>query len=181
MNIIELIFPYDYIVLVIVIIITIFSFWKGFIQSVLGLMTWIGSVLITLYSYDAFANFLNNQLIKIDFLKNFETFTNIFSLILSIPLIFLISLFFLKRIRKILSSDLDKQIFGVIIDKSFGLLYGLVFSYFVLSTIIYLLNQFNFESISLWLINNSEIFNSINDINNLFIFSNFPIESVDQI
>ena len=61
MNIIELIFPYDYIVLVIVIIITIFSFWKGFIQSVLGLMTWIGSVLITLYSYDAFANFLNNQ------------------------------------------------------------------------------------------------------------------------
>ena len=84
MNIIDLIFPYDYILLVIVFFITIFSFWKGFIQSVLGLMTWIGSVLITLYSYDAFANFLNSQLIKIDFLKNFETFTNIFSLILSI-------------------------------------------------------------------------------------------------
>ena len=181
MNLIDLIFPYDYIILVITIIITIFSFWRGFIQSILGLMTWIGSVLITLYSYDPFANFLNNQLIKINFLENFETFTNILSLILSIPLIFLISLFFLKRIRKILSSDLDKQIFGVIIDKSFGLLYGLIFSYFIFSTILYLLNQFNFEGINLWLINNSEILNTINDINDLLIFSNFPIDDVNQI
>ena len=181
MNIIDLIFPYDYLVLVMTIIITIFSFWRGFIQSVLGLMTWIGSVLITLYSYDPFANFLNSQLIKINFLENFETFTNIFSLIISIPIIFLITLFFLKRIRKILSSDLDKQIFGVIIDKIFGLLYGLIFSYFVFSTILYLLHQFNFEGINLWLINNSEILNSINDINYLLIFSNFPIEDVNQI
>ena len=181
MNLIDLIFPYDYIISVITIIITIFSFWRGFIQSILGLMTWIGSVLITLYSYDPFANFLNSQLLKINFLENFETFTNILSLILSIPLIFLISLFFLKRIRKILSSDLDKQIFGVIIDKSFGLLYGLIFSYFIFSTILYLLNQFNFEGINLWLINNSEILNTINNINDLLIFSNFAIDDVNQI
>tara|TARA_Y100000590_G_C15657338_1_gene991166 strand:- start:1190 stop:1735 length:546 start_codon:yes stop_codon:yes gene_type:complete len=181
MNIINLIFPYDYIILGMTIIVTIFSFWRGFIHSVLGLLTWIGSVLITLYSYDPFANFLNSQLLKINFLENFETFTNIFSLILSIPLIFLVTLFFLKRIRKILSSDLDKQVFGVIIDKSFGFFYGLVFSYFIFSTILYLLNQFNFESLNLWLINNSEILNSINDINYLLIFSNFPIEDVNQI
>lgn len=181
MSITDLVFPYDYIILFIAFIIILFSFWKGFIQSILGLMTWIGSVLITLYSYDPFSNFLNNQLIKINFLSNFETFTNIFSLILSIPLIFLISLFFLKRIRKILSSDLDKEIFGIIIDKSFGFLYGIILSYFILSTIIYLLNQFNFDGLNLWLINNSEILNSINDINNLLIFNNFPIEEINQI
>ncbi|SVD67566.1 uncharacterized protein METZ01_LOCUS420420, partial [marine metagenome] len=34
--------------------------------------------------------------------------SNILSIIISIPVIFLISLFILKKIRKFLSSDLDK-------------------------------------------------------------------------
>ena len=53
MLITNLIFPYDYILLTIILIIVIFSFWKGFIQSILGLLTWIGSILITIYIYES--------------------------------------------------------------------------------------------------------------------------------
>ena len=36
----------------IVFFITIFSFWKGFIHSLLSLLTWVGSIIITIYSYN---------------------------------------------------------------------------------------------------------------------------------
>ena len=120
MNIIDFNFPLDYILLIIAILFIIFSAWKGLIQSILGLMTWIGSIIITLYSYNAFSNFLYTQLLKIKLFQNYEMISNILSIIISIPVIFLISLFILKKIRKFLSSDLDKQIFGIIIDKIFG-------------------------------------------------------------
>ena len=58
MNLLNLNFPFDYIILCIIIIFTIFSTWKGFIQSVLGLLTWIGSIIITLYSYNSFAKLI---------------------------------------------------------------------------------------------------------------------------
>ena len=63
MNIANLIFPFDYIVLIIIIITILFSFWKGFIQSILGLLTWVGSIFITIYTYDTFADFLTKQII----------------------------------------------------------------------------------------------------------------------
>ena len=174
MNIIDLIFPYDYIILIVVILITLFSIIKGFIHSVLSLMTWIGSILITLYSYNSFSNFLNSQLLKIEFLQNYESISTVISILIAIPLIFLISLFILRRVRKILSADLDKQILGIIFDKILGLFYGLIFSYFIFSTIIFILNKFNLGNLSIWLVDNSEILNIINEINNNYFLNIIP-------
>ena len=164
----ELIF-FDYVVIILAIIIIIFSFWKGFINSILGLLTWVGSIFITIYAYQYLSEFLNTILLNINFLQNFEQFVSIISIIISIPIIFLISLFLLKRIRKFLNSDLDKQIFGIMIDKFFGVIYGLIFSYVVFSSLLYLTNNNNielFNSVYLFLVENSNILNKISEYNN---------------
>ena len=113
----NLIFPLDYIILAIASLAMIFCFWKGIIGSILGLLTWIGSIILTIYFYSDLSNFLNSQLLKINILANYEQITNLLGIIISIPLIFLISLFILKKLRKIISADLDKQIFGILMDK----------------------------------------------------------------
>ena len=164
----ELIF-FDYVVIILAAIITIFSFWKGFINSILGFLTWVGSIFITIYAYQYLSEFLNTILLNINFLQNFEQFVTIISIIISIPIIFLISLFVLKRIRKFLNSDLDKQIFGIMIDKFFGVIYGLIFSYVVFSSLLYLTNNNNielFNSVYLFLVENSNILNKISEYNN---------------
>ena len=175
MNIINFNFPLDYVLLIIAILFIIFSAWKGLIQSILGLLTWIGSILITLYSYNAFSNFIDTQLLKIKLFQNFEMMSNIISIIISIPVIFLISLFILKKVRKFLSSDLDNQIFGIIIDKLFGIIYGLIFTYFIYSTILFTFNKFNFEDLNKWFINNSQILSIINNINEQYIYELLPV------
>ena len=181
MNIINFNFPLDYVLLIIAILFIIFSTWKGLIQSILGLLTWVGSIIITLYSYNSFSNFLDTQLLKIKFFQNYEMMSNILSMIISIPLIFIITLFILKKIRKFLSSDLDKQIFGIIIDKVFGALYGLIFTYFIYSTILFTLNKFNFEDLNQWFFDNSQILNIINNINEEYIYEIIPaVENEEQ-
>ena len=181
MNIINFNFPLDYVLLVIAILFIIFSAWKGLIQSILGLLTWVGSIIITLYSYNAFSNFLDTQLLKIKLFQNYEMISNILSIIISIPVIFLISLFILKKVRKFLSSDLDKQIFGIIIDKVFGVIYGLIFTYFIYSTILFTFNKFNFEDLNQWFIDNSQILNLVNNINEQYIYELLPvIENEEQ-
>ena len=60
----ELIAPYDYIILFISLIIIIFSFMRGFINSILSLLTWVGSVIITIYSYNSFSDFFYKTIIK---------------------------------------------------------------------------------------------------------------------
>ena len=174
MNIININFPLDYVLLIIAILFIIFSAWKGLIQSILGLLTWVGSIIITLYSYNSFSNFLDTQLLKIKLFQNYEMISNLLSIIISIPVIFLITLFILKKIRKFLSSDLDKQIFGIIIDKVFGVLYGLIFTYFIYSTILFTFNKFNFEDLNQWFIDNSQILNIINNINEQYIYEIIP-------
>tara|TARA_Y100000590_G_C15691007_1_gene1003390 strand:- start:16 stop:549 length:534 start_codon:yes stop_codon:yes gene_type:complete len=170
MNIQDFVFPYDYIILFISLIVIIFSFWKGFIQSLLGLLTWIGSIIITIYSYDNFASFISKQILKIDSFKNYESITTIVGIIIAIPLIFLVSLFILKKIRKFLSNDLDKQILGIILDKFFGLVYGCVFSYLIFSTLLYGLDKMNlFNSFDLWILENSYILQNINSYNQLIL------------
>ena len=57
-------FQTDFIIIVLVSLITIFSFWKGLIQSILSLLTWVGSILITIYTYQSFADFLTKQLLN---------------------------------------------------------------------------------------------------------------------
>ncbi len=159
---------FDYLILIIAILIVFFSFWRGFINSILGLLTWVGSVFITIYTYEILSKILYNLIININFLSGFEQFISILSTFITIPLIFLISLFILKRIRNILSSDLDKKILGLILDKFFGAIYGLFFTYIIYSTIIYLTFESNFNilnNINFFLIENSNIFKLISEYN----------------
>ena len=167
----ELIF-FDYVVLILTAIIIIFSFWKGFINSILGLLTWIGSVFITIYAYQYLSNFLSEQLLNINFLQRFEQFVSVISIVISIPLIFLFSLFILKRFRKFLNSDLDKQILGIIFDKFFGTLYGIMFSYIIFSSLLYLTDNNELELLNnfySFLVENSNILNQISEYNNNII------------
>ena len=165
----ELIFPFDYVLVILMFLIIIFSGFKGFINSILGLLTWVGAILLTIYTYETFSNFLSKQILNINFFQNYEYLSSIISVILSIPIIFLASIFILKRIRIFLTSDMDKNIMGLIFDKIFGLIYGFIFFYIVLTTSIILLEKFNLSSFSNWLHNNSLIIQNIDHINNKYL------------
>ena len=175
MNIINIdLLVFDYIILALSVVIIIFTFWRGFINSILGLLTWVGSLFITIYTYEYLSQYLNNLLLNINFLSGFEQIISIFSIIISIPIIFLISLFILKRIRKFLNSDLDKQILGVIFDKFFGILYGILFSYIIYSSVLYLTDNNDVEILKnfhLFFVENSNILNQISEYNNNIIDS----------
>ena len=175
---ITLIFPYDYIVMTIILLIILFSLWKGFIQSILGLFAWLGSILITIYSYDSFANFLSKQILKIEIFQNYEYFSTIMSIVIAIPIIFLISLFILKKVRKIISSDIDKQILGKVFDKILGTIYGALFSYLVLTALLIMLERYKFENINYWLNNNSNIILAVNEFNKNNIYLIDPINEI---
>ena len=175
---ITLIFPYDYIVMTIILLIILFSLWKGFIQSILGLFAWLGSILITIYSYDSFANFLSKQILKIEIFQNYEYFSTIISIVIAIPIIFLISLFILKKVRKIISSDIDKQILGKVFDKILGTMYGALFSYLVLTALLIMLERYKFENINYWLNNNSNIILAVNKFNKNNIYLIDPINEI---
>ena len=172
-----LILPYDYIIVCIAFIFIIISFLKGFIQSLLALLTWVGSIIITIYSYNSLSNFLSEQLNKIDLLKDYPSIINLIAIIISIPLIFLITLFILKRVKQFISNDLDKQILGIVLDKFFGFIYGFIFSYVIFSTILYGLENFSLlNSFYNWIIENSYILNNINLINkSILIYLNLTI------
>ncbi len=176
----NLIFPIDYIILTIAIIIIIFCFWKGIINSILGVLTWVGSILITIYFYKILSDFFNKQLLNLEILKNYEQITNLISIILAIPIIFLFTLFVLKKFRKIISSDLDSQIFGKIIDKVFGLIFGFIFNYIIFSTIIYTLNNFDFLNlIKFFLYENSYILLELDKFNQNLINDLFFSDKLD--
>ena len=174
----NLIIPYDYIVIIISLIFIFFSFWKGFIQSLLSLLTWIGSIIITIYSYNIFSLFISKQILKIDLFKNYELITNLIGIIIAIPLIFLISLFILKKIRKFFSNDLDQQILGIILDKFFGVIYGLVFSYLFFATLLYGIEKIIFfDSFYKWILENSYILQKIN-YTKIAIINYFDLKSL---
>ena len=186
MNIINIDFLFfDYVVLILSLIIVIFCFWKGFINSILSLLTWVGSIFITIYTYEYISEYLNKLLLNINFLSPFEQFVSVLSVIISIPFIFLITLFILKRIRKILSNDLDKQILGLILDKFFGSLYGLLFSYMIFSTALYLTNNKTFnilKNVNVFLTDNSNILNQISEYNKniILIYNNNLDNNLDN-
>ena len=116
------------------------------------------------------SDFFTKQLLNINFLSKYEYLTNILSITISIPVIFIVVLFILKRIRKILSSDLDKQILGVIFDKFFGMLYGIIFSYLILTAVIILLEKFKFNNFNVWLNQNSIIILQTDNFNKKYIY-----------
>ena len=162
----------DYILLVITSLFVLFSIWKGFIQSILGLMTWIGSIIITLIFYQKLSDYLFIYINKINFLESFGL-SGIISTIISIPIIFIISLILLRKFRKIISADLDKTTLGIILDKFFGIIYGFIFSYFIFSILLLLIEQINSNFIQ-FLNNNSFILLNINDINITYIYKYIP-------
>ena len=169
----------DYIILTITTIIVVFSLWKGFINSLLGLLTWVGSIFITIYTYDYLSSYINNLLLRIELLNNFDQFVSILSILISIPLIFLVSLLILKKIRKFLNSDLDKKLLGIILDKFFGVIYGLIFSYILFSSLLFLTNNNNFDylsSINKYFLENSNVLKEIS-INNNNIIELYNTES----
>jgi len=181
MMFIELISPYDYIILFITLVIIILSFIRGFINSILSLLTWIGSIIITIYSYNSFSDFFIKQLIKINFFSKFESYLTLPILVISIPIVFLISLFILKRIRFFISADLDKKIIGIILDKFFGLIYGVVFSCIILSSLLIITNRYSeLKKINDWIITNSNIVFAINDLNQA-IFNPYSLENLEEI
>tara|TARA_Y100000996_G_C22407909_1_gene595950 strand:- start:249 stop:794 length:546 start_codon:yes stop_codon:yes gene_type:complete len=162
----NLIFPIDHILITIGSILIIFCFWKGIVNSILGLLTWIGSILITIYFYTSLSDLINKQLLKIEVISNYEQISDLVSTLLSIPIIFLLSLFILKKIRKIISSDLDSQILGKIIDKIFGFLFGFIFNYIIFTTVIYVINNFEFlNSFNNFLFENSFLLKELNTLN----------------
>ncbi len=166
----NLIFPLDYILVSVGTVIVLICLWRGIIASILGLLTWLGSIIITIYFFRDLSNFINSQLLNIDFLGNYEQITNLISNIISIPLIFLISLFILKRIKQFISSDIDKQILGVLIDKLFGFVFGFIFNYIIFSTIIYFTYDLKFLNfINQWLVENSYLLLTLENINNNFL------------
>ena len=178
---------YDYLILGISIVITFISIWKGFINSILSLLTWIGSILITIYSWSWFSNFLIvDQLNKIDFL-NENPINGYIGMIISIPIIFLITLFILKKFRRIITDDIDKQFLGKLLDKVFGIFYGFIFSYILFSAVLHLSDELEKYLPSKWkidikktLIRNSNILEMIDNANTNFkkiIYNSNDIEN----
>ena len=111
----------------------------------------------------------NKKLVFSSKIDAFEQFVSVISIVISIPLIFLFSLFILKRFRKFLNSDLDKQILGIIFDKFFGILYGIVFSYIIFSSLLFLVdgNELKFlNNFYSFLVENSNILKQISEYNN---------------
>ena len=165
-------YSFDYILLAITLIFIFFSIWKGFIQSILGLMTWVGSILITLIFYKKFANYLSTKINQIAFLESLGL-SEIIGILISIPVIFIFSLILLRKLRKIISSDLDKATLGIILDKLFGTIYGVIFSYFIFSILLFFIEQVNLNFI-LFLTDHSYILSNINTINQLYIYQHIP-------
>ena len=92
-------------------------------------------------------------------------------MIVSIPIIFLVTLFILKKFRKIITDDIDKQFLGKLLDKVFGLLYGILFSYILFSAVLHFSNEveeyFKLKlNINEVLIRNSNILMIIESTNN---------------
>ena len=176
MNISNLIFPYDYVLLIIAILIVIISTLKGFVSSILGLFTWIGSILLTIYSYENLSNVLTHQILKINFFQNYEYWTNILSIIISIPIIFILTIFVLRKIKKFMSSDLNYQLLGLILDKLFGLIYGLIFTYLVFTASLIMIERLNFNSTIIY--DNSNIIFYLDNINNKYFNFTEPADNL---
>ena len=171
----------DYFIISIIIIVVLISIWKGFIQSVLGLLTWIGSIIITLNFFNSLSNYISFQLNKIDFFNNWDQLSQVIGIVISIPSIFIISLIVLRKIRKIISTDIDKATIGIILDKFFGIIWGFLFSYILLSTLlIFIQNYMIFNDLLYFFINNSTILNQINELNNNIIIPNISILNINN-
>ena len=163
--------PWDYIYSVIILLIVFFSFWRGFIQSILSLLTWVGSIIITIYLWERLSGYISHILNLYEGIQKLDPIADYIGFILSIPIIFIISLIILRKIRRIISSDIDKATLGIILDKFFGILYGFIFSYIVFSAFLHAIGPMSpnigtLNDLHNSLLNNSIILTKINELNN---------------
>ena len=164
----ELISLFDYFLIIFLTVSIVFSFIKGFIQSLLGLLTWIGAVIVTLIFYENIANYFTSYLNNISFLEK-SGLSLIISTVLSIPFIFLVSLIILKKMRSMISNNFQKSSIGNILDKILGIFYGFIFGTLLVAILIITINNFsnNFETSNF--IQNSYIYPFIKGLNNYLL------------
>ena len=172
----------DYFFINIISISVIFSFIKGFTQSLLGLLTWIGATILTLVFFENLSNYLSEYLNKIEFLEK-SGLSIMISTVLSIPFIFLVSLFILKKVRSLISADFQKSSIGNFLDKLFGIVYGLAFGLLIISILLITVNNIsnNFKSSSF--VKNSLSYPYIDQLINNYIIEYTPmlINETDEI
>ena len=170
----ETLYLFDYFIIIIIFISMIFSFIKGFVQSLLGLLTWIGATIITLIFYQNLSNFISSYINKIDFFDQ-SGLSMIISTGLSIPFIFLLSLILLKKIKSLISTNFQKSSLGTFFDKIFGIIYGFAFG-----LIIILITNITIEKIypnfpNTRLIKNSTLYPYLDTFNKDFIIRYTPL------
>ena len=169
----ELLSLFDYFLIIFLTISIVFSFIKGFIQSLLGLLTWIGAVIVTLIFYENIANYFASYLNNISFLEK-SGLSLIISTVLSIPFIFLVSLIILKKMRSMISNNFQKSSIGNILDKILGIFYGFIFGVLLISILTITINNFSNSFENSNFIKNSFIYPYIKDLNN-YLLNYLPI------
>ena len=142
-------------------------------------------IIIIKYSFSLIQFILKKSLIKqenlTNFFNNWDQLSQVIGIVISIPSIFIISLIVLRKIRKIISTDIDKATIGIILDKFFGIIWGFLFSYILLSTLlIFIQNYMIFNDLLYFFINNSTILNQINELNNNIIIPNISILNINN-
>ena len=172
---------FDYFILSIILISMFFGFYKGFIQSILGLLTWVGAVIITVVTQEKLSIFLVYYLDQIP-LVNKTLLPNIVSTILSIIFIFIISLMILKKIRSIISSEFQKSSIGYYFDKIIGLIYGFLFGIIIISiTIIIIDKVFSNNFTKLNFIKESELYSDRGNLLSIEKFINVILSNQNRI
>ena len=165
---------FDYFIIIIIITSVFFSFIKGFVQSLLGLLTWIGATIITLIFYENLSNFISNYINTIEFFEK-SGLSVIISTGLSIPFIFLLSLILLRKIKSLISTNFQKSSIGTFFDKIFGIIYGFVFGVVIISITTITIEKLYKNFPSTELINNSTLYTYLNTINKDYISRFTPL------
>ncbi|MFL2510250.1 MAG: CvpA family protein [Alphaproteobacteria bacterium] len=174
----------DYLITILSILIIVFSAWKGFIQSLLGILSWIGAILISVNFHPFLGDIILDQVSKLEFIARLNLpLEGIIKYLIAIPIIFILSFYLLKKFRKFITSDLDKGILGTIIDKFFGIIFGIIFSYIILSTILIsnsiISSNWYEKNIVLLLKNNSTILIKIDEINQYIPINSNNLETIE--
>ena len=174
----------DYLITILSILIIVFSALKGFIQSLLGVLSWIGAILISVNFHPFLGDIILDQVSKLEFIARLNLpLEGIIKFLIAIPITFILSFYLLKKFRKFITSDLDKGIIGTLIDKFFGIIFGIIFSYIILSTILIsnsiISSNWYEKNIVLLLKNNSTILMKIDEINQYIPINSNNVETIE--
>ena len=149
---------FDYFIVIIILLSMFFGFYKGFLQSILGLLTWIGAVIVTVVTQENLSIFLTYYFNKVP-LINQTSLPTIISTVLSIIFIFIISLIILRKIRSIISAEFQKSSIGYYFDKIIGIVYGFIFGLLIISITIVIIDKISSNTFTkLKFINESELY-----------------------